>query len=1146
MIGSASILLPSLLSIFLVEPPAVEPPRVEEERGASADNRRRDITLEQVQALQKAVEKNKALTEETRKAIAEDLQSATEQLKIADDWSTQIAKWESSIARAPATLAERKAELDQPPAEPAPLNRSSKLSELEQSLADLRLKLTESQKKVAYREKEPKRRADRRLEFPKLNDAARKRHFEILRDLDGLSAFKIPEQAEARRAALLARRKATEREMAALAKEAAFFDATQERLRYDRDIALRDTGVLTRQIGQLEELIAQKRREEVEAQREEAQRAAAIAHPAVKEIAEASAKFADRRSALAQKIEAVAKELTQTQKDLARLEEQQANLKKRVDTGGLTPVIGMQLRKVSKDLTDPRYLRHAIAARARALANIQLEQLDREAERAELADLDALCQQVVNQQGQIDAEINRDYVVSAIRESLEAKRDYLDALIQDEMKYFEKLIELDGVQRRLVDATEQFSDYIAERVLWVRSGLPLHRGDIATTWSAVEWLIDAAKWKELGRALLSDVRGNLALWMVAGIALVGLLAAQPRLRHRLRDLGERVVADPIHTFPQTLEAIGATVLIAAALPLLAWFIAWRLGMIIEPSDFMSAVSAGLGATATGWLLLEIARQFGRKQGVTEAHFRWRKGPLKAYRWNLYWLLVMEAPLVFLVTTMEASRDDGRHHSLGRLAFIAAMAGLSIFTFQVLKHRAAGATGSDESWNRTLGRWLDSTRVLWLPLVVASPCALAVMAGMGYYYTATRLCHRLLLTMALIWGVEIVNALVMRWLFIARGRLALEQAKTRRQATPDGATDGAQSEPAPTMTELSTVNLHTRRLLRFVSTMALLGGVGVIWADVLPALGLLERVELWRDTVKVTETVTDASGVAHTETIDKIRPITLEDLSIALALLLLTLVAGRNLHGFLEITLLARLPIDSGGRYAIATLTRYAITLIGISAAAMEIGIDWSNIQWLAAAFTVGLGFGLQEIFANFVSGLILLFERPIRVGDTISVGDMTGTITKIRIRATTILERSRKELVIPNKEFITGRLINWTLTDRSLKVNIRVGVVYGSNPEQVQEHLEKIALAHPLVLKEPAPSASFEGFGSSAMEFSLSVCVANVDHAGDVRHDLNVAIEKNFQESGIEIAYPHYDVRVIGWEGLPQSSGPSDSRRRSA
>ena len=212
--------------------------------------------------------------------------------------------------------------------------------------------------------------------------------------------------------------------------------------------------------------------------------------------------------------------------------------------------------------------------------------------------------------------------------------------------------------------------------------------------------------------------------------------------------------------------------------------------------------------------------------------------------------------------------------------------------------------------------------------------------------------------------------------------------------------------------------------------------------------------------------------------------------------------------------------------SISLICRYAITIVGVIVAVTLVGLRWSKVQWLVAAITVGLGFGLQEIFANFVSGLIILFERPIRVGDTVTVGDTVGTVTRIRIRATTITDWDRKELVVPNKEFITSRLINWSLSDKILRVILRVGIAYGSDTELAAKLLQKVAQEHPLVLEDPAPIVVFTEFGDNSLNFELRVYIGGVEHYLKVWHGLNMAIDKAFREAKIEIAFPQRDLHL--------------------
>jgi potassium efflux system protein len=219
-------------------------------------------------------------------------------------------------------------------------------------------------------------------------------------------------------------------------------------------------------------------------------------------------------------------------------------------------------------------------------------------------------------------------------------------------------------------------------------------------------------------------------------------------------------------------------------------------------------------------------------------------------------------------------------------------------------------------------------------------------------------------------------------------------------------------------------------------------------------------------------------------------------------------------------------MDAGARYAFTTVCRYVILGIGFLIALGLVGVKWGHLQWLIAALGVGIGFGLQEIVANFISGLIILFERPIRIGDIVTVDNTTGYVTQIRIRATTITDWDQKEFIVPNKEFVTGRLLNWTLSNPINRLVIEVGVAYGSDTKLTDELLHKVAREDPLIMDNPAPLVTFDGFGDNALKFTLRCYLPDMDNRLKVIHDLHMAIEKAFREAGVVIAFPQRDVHI--------------------
>ncbi len=218
------------------------------------------------------------------------------------------------------------------------------------------------------------------------------------------------------------------------------------------------------------------------------------------------------------------------------------------------------------------------------------------------------------------------------------------------------------------------------------------------------------------------------------------------------------------------------------------------------------------------------------------------------------------------------------------------------------------------------------------------------------------------------------------------------------------------------------------------------------------------------------------------------------------------------------------------------LLGYLIITVGILAFLSTLGLRWDRLQWLVAALGVGIGFGLQEIIANFISGLIILFERPIRVGDVITVGESSGQVIRIRIRATTIRDFDGKELLVPNKEFVTGRLLNWTLSDTSVRMTLDVGIAYGSDVRKAVAILQDVLDSHELIADNPAPDVIFSKFDNSALNLTARYFFTDVQQRGFLLSDLHMKINDAFAEAGIVIAFPQVDVhfdREDKTEALP-------------
>jgi len=499
------------------------------------------------------------------------------------------------------------------------------------------------------------------------------------------------------------------------------------------------------------------------------------------------------------------------------------------------------------------------------------------------------------------------------------------------------------------------------------------------------------------------------------------------------------------------------------------------------------------------------------------------------RKEVSWLLPVILPLSYIIASLELQSFESHRDSLARLAFIAIMGISSAVLIRLFRpHR----NRLDLAPHSRRNLWRGKLKLGWFLLLLLIPLSLIVMAAMGYFYTAIQLERDVFKSVLFILAAILLKETVMRWLELSRRRLAIEQARKKQAVLTKAREEAADSHAAIPATadilsdenliDVITISGQTRKLVKGLFVSALIVGLILIWRDVLPAFSFLTEIKLWEHFVTTTGSAAGTPG----QSIQQLVPISLADLLIALLALIITFLVSKNLPGLLEIAVLQYLPFAPGGRYAITTLVRYSVVLLGLLYAFDTIGIGWNQVQWLAAAITVGLGFGLQEIFANFVSGLIILFERPIRVGDTVTVGEIVGKVTRIQMRATTITGWDRKELVIPNKEFVTGQIINWSLSDKILRLSIQVGIAYGSDTVLATRLLYDIARRHPAVLDEPEPAVSFKNFGDSSLDFELRAFIADPDELFNINHDLHMAIDRAFRDHGIEIAFPQRDLHI--------------------
>ena len=881
----------------------------------------------------------------------------------------------------------------------------------------------------------------------------------------------------------------------------------------ERAAAQAKLDVETLRIAELRELLLSRRRDVADAIIEEtlkAQQRGSDEHPLLRRVLDENAALAHELASLVDHQATIADRHLSLQQRHAELASDFDRIQERLRYIDHGTELGQLLIDHRRRIPHVERLQRRFAQTERWISSLGVRSLELEDQDRSLADISTAVSLILEGDGKADADESlRAVLRTQLAATLTKQQDLLGRLANDYRALLSALAEHQYAAQRFIAIVRSFADYLDNKIIWIPNASLLNTASLLDATRGVRWVLSPQHWVALIANIIDGVVQApvwVGLWLLALAALVWL---RRRLQSTLDAWATRVRNIRTDRFRYTLGALVASLVFAGLWPLAMWLTSRLIRLADSPSEFSLAIASGLISLAPITYFLVWLRRLMRPNGVGRRHFRWRDNIASEIFVATRHFAMVFLPAHFLAVVLAYQGNSSFHHSLGRLAFVLAMVSAGAFVYRLIRPRGAlGQYLHSRYSDRFMARAFPSAGIITVVLIGL----LALLAIAGYYYTARNLYHYLLLT-----GMSILLALVLRssairWLSLAESRLALRRARERQEATAATDADGARSPGSaddPPI-DIATINNQTRMMLSNVIAWSLAIALYFIWHRALPTLGILESVVLW-------EIGTPGDGI---------QVISLATALIAAIIIAITVIAAKNLPGVLEIGLLQRLPLQPGSRYAITTLSQYAIVAVGIIVAVSALGARWSQIQWLVAALSVGLGFGLQEIVANFISGLILLFERPIRVGDTVTIGELTGNVTRIRIRATTIVDWDNKEIVVPNKNFITERFVNWTLSDPVIRVVIKVGIAYGSDVEKALETMYAAIKAQEKVLSEPAPRALFLGFGDSSLDFEILVYIRDMADRLVVRHGLHTAINRGFAEAGIAIPFPQRDLHI--------------------
>lgn len=784
--------------------------------------------------------------------------------------------------------------------------------------------------------------------------------------------------------------------------------------------------------------------------------------------------------------------LTQTQRTI---DEQISALQ---GTLVLSRIIQQQKQKLPTNLN--------IQGLSKQIADLRVQIFDITQRRNELYDLDAYIQKVESDESQTFTVAEKAQLTTLLTERRKMGSDLIKSLNNQ----LNLAISLELTQQQITQISDQIQSKLDQQSFWVKSNNPINLDWLKALPMSLEGQFDGMM-KRLGFPTTYDNLPSLLTYVFFLIVIGGaIFKFKPAIKNRLAMINGEINTLRADTQWHTPMALILTGLLNLSGTL--WFLAicQMIGFFFfrNPQEFWDWSFRMAGY----WWFFNVWFAIYRPNGIFVRHFGFAQEDAEKFR-GVVKRIIIAVVLLLNTSVFSNVMDNGLANDvLGELNTIIAL----MFCTVIIAPRFNRALRAYEENQSQRNNVIVKTIQILLQLV---PIGLILLIVLGYYYTALNLIQHII-NSYIAWCIWfILRNVIYRGITVSSRRLAHRRLMEKRRQKSEEFNDGVPSDDVVVITDQEeglALNEVRSQLLRFADLFiwsALFAIFYFIWSDLVTVASYLRDITLWQQ-------ISAVNGVNVTESIS------LFNLLVALIIVGITYVLVRNISGILEVLLFSRLKLSQGTPYTITTLLTYVIVAVGGAWGFATLGMSWSKLQWLFAALSVGLGFGMQEIFANFVSGIILLFERPIRVGDTVTINGVSGTVAKIRIRAITLIDFDRKEVIVPNKSFVTGQVINWALSSTMTRLVVTVGVAYGSDLELVKKLLLQAANEQPAVLKDPEPRALFLAFGASTLDHELRVYVGQLSERTNTVDALNRRINELFAENNIDIAFNQLDVFI--------------------
>ncbi len=817
--------------------------------------------------------------------------------------------------------------------------------------------------------------------------------------------------------------------------------------------------------------------------------------PVAAKVADQNAEFADQWADLAETHLALSDRVRDANTKLSITSRHFNDVDAKISQYGLTPTIGLLLQQKKEQLDASQVLDSQTIFTSQELGRSRQQQLELEMVRYDGSDAIRQAAAIMDDAGYDRASVQHGAVALQVQDLLRQRHQWLGLLQQGYQDYGQKLGELDSTTTASAKLTSDYRKLIDRHITWIRSGDPVSRADVRNLDDGLAAMFDSERTGDFGFSLQRKWKAN----PVSGIGLLACIVLISILRMRAKSWligignGKRM-ADSTASARKVAAGI-LTTLVALAFPTMLYSIARWLGSGVV-SELTLHASSGCYAASLVSLLVEVPRQLLRNHGYLNKHVDVelpRRERATAFLTLIGFGLVLAAYAVTLV----GLTDHGMWHgSLARFGFMAAML-LVAWT----AHLSLRPTGGflEPLIAKFGGRVIHRVRFVIYLAGVAFPLSLLVLSALGYGFTANVLITRAIITLvslligATLWaGVKIVSAHL--W------QMLTGSTPPPRQRNKYGDIDASADTGAHVTGVLGEHFLELKHQLAFLCQCTLVVGAilsfGWLWIDIFPNVRLGNPV-VWTVNETVTQSTIDASGQTIASSVVETTPVTALHLLLAAATLFVAFQLAKLLPALFDALVLQRVSFDEGMEHLSLVLGRCLLFGIGCLIACKWVGVRWQTIHWLAVGLTIGLGFGLQDMVRNLFGGLIVLFEKPARLGDLITVGKVTGRVSAQKLRTTVLSDDDGREVIIPNKNFVNEDVVNWMGAGRLSVIPIEVAVNRDERPADICRMLQQLVIDQADVLLTPAPQATLVCVGQSSQRIEVR---AWIEQGRDTSH----------------------------------------------